>query len=148
ENTILQSEANLRKLLGVSLEAREPPLFEPVKVNRTQNADTLLSASAPDIHSFFDYQITKIQEEINGSNVSLAKRKYYPQVSLNSGASYINQNYLNSNTVFSAGHQLSWNTLLTVQYNLWDWGSRKRDVEIAEYNRDVQENGLNQNLLT
>ncbi|MEO5969061.1 MAG: TolC family protein, partial [Bdellovibrionia bacterium] len=33
------------------------------------------------------------------------------------------------------------------QYNIWDWGIRKRNVEVAHLSRDIQENTLTQNLL-
>jgi outer membrane protein TolC len=147
ENNVIQAEANLRKLLGVSIQAPEPPSFDPVKVDRDRKGDGVLPNQPPSIEAVYDYRITKIQEEIYGKNVTLVKRNYWPQVSVSSGVNYVNQNYLNSDTPFAAGHQLSWNALVILQYNLWDWGTRKRDVEIAEYNRDIQGNVLSQNLL-
>ena len=36
---------------------------------------------------------------------------------------------------------------MTVQYNFWDWGTRSRSVQVSEYNRDIQQNGLHQGLL-
>ncbi|MGK5085860.1 TolC family protein [Bdellovibrionota bacterium FG-1] len=79
--------------------------------------------------------------------MTFAKRNYLPRVSLTSELTYSNSNYLNSSTPFNATNQLSWNALLTFQYNLWDWGIKRHDVQIAEYNRDIQADTLQQGLL-
>ena len=147
EGNITLSIAELRKLLGVNYQSNDPPSFVPSVVQRDHKIEALFPEKPPAMENVYDYRITKIQEEVNGKSVTLAERKYWPQVSFNSGVTYNNQNYLNSNTSFAAGHQLSWNALVTLQYNLCDWGTRRRDVEIAQYSRDIQGNSLNQKLL-
>ena len=62
---------------------------------------------------------------------------------MNTGVSYNNQAYLNSQEPFAAGHQLSWQALVTVQYNFWDFGTRNRNVQIAQSTRDTQNDSLN-----
>lgn len=147
ENNIILSSAELRKLLGVSYRDKDPPSFNPIRVNRDQSIERRFPKKTPPFENTYDYRITKIQEQVNDKAVTLTQRNFWPQVSVISGVSYYNQNYLNSNTEFSAGNQLSWNAVLTLQYNIWDWGTRRRDVEISKYNRDIQENSMNQGLL-
>ena len=147
ENAIALSVAELRRLLGVSYESLDPPSFAPLPVDSAQKIETQVPQKPPKMENSYNYRIAKIQGEVNGKSVSLAERKFWPQVSFSSGITYLNQNYLNSPTSFTTNHQLSWNALVTLQFNFWDWGTRRRDIVIAEYNRDIQENSLNQGLL-
>ncbi len=155
ENNITLSAAELRKLMGVSFNNSEPPSFEPLPVKADQHLDAAFPHAAPAMENIYEYQLKKIQEEVDEKNITLAERKYWPQVSLASGITYTNQNYLYSSKNFAAeqqpswaaGQQLTWNALVTLQYNIWDWGTQRRDVEIARYNRDIQRNTLDQGLL-
>ena len=145
ENSLDLATTELRRLMG-SEPSATTVTFEPLHVDPAKVDQVSFPETPPLFENLYDYKITKIQEDINGKNVSLVKRNYWPQASVSSGVAYSNQNYLNSSTAFSAGHQLSWNALLLLQYNIWDWGTRKRNVEISEYNQDIQEDTLNQGL--
>jgi outer membrane protein TolC len=143
DNNKTQSLVTLRRSLGINL-GTDSPEFAPIAIERSRNFEDLGNISAPpELASFYDARIAKLQDELNDRNVDLARRKYFPQVSLTSGVSYNNQSYINANQPFAAGHELSWNTLVSLQYNLWDWGSRKRDVEIADLNRQVAMENVN-----
>jgi outer membrane protein TolC len=148
EDAIEQSLARLKGVMGVNDKPNAPLLknvtdIQPVEVDRSEHFEALDHAEAPELEDFYDMRLGKIQNDINERNVDLVRRNYYPQISLNSGVSYQNQSYINSTEPFATGHQLSWDALVTIQYNLWDWGVRKRDVEVAEYNRDVQNDTIN-----
>jgi outer membrane protein TolC len=145
QGSVKRSEANLLKLLGS--EEGDSPSFEPLKATQDAVGGVVFATAQPAIENVYDFRIKKTQEEINDSAVSLVRRNFWPQVSVSSGISYVNQNYVNSDTAFSAGHQLSWNALLSIQYNIWDWGTRRRDVEIAGFKRDIQGDTLSQGLL-
>ena len=143
-NSVTLSVAELNKLVGVK---GEPLTFEPLVAHREKNLDNLLPQKSLELDNFYDFKSAKIQEKVNEKTVNLTERKYWPQVALSSALTYNNQNYLNSNNAFSYGHQLSWNALISLQYNFWDWGTRKRDIAVAQYNREVQENSVSQSLL-
>jgi outer membrane protein len=147
ENTVQQAVAELQKLLGVRIGDAEPPLFAALVVKPEQRLEAQFPTGRPDSRSFYDFRIRGLQDELNGKTVELARRRYLPQLSLTSGVAYSNQSFLNSQTPFAAGHQLSWNALVTLQYNIWDWGTRRRDVEVADLNRGIQANTLDQGLL-
>jgi outer membrane protein TolC len=146
EDAIQQSLARLKGVMGVNDKnnvATESMDFVPVEVNRSERFEVFDNARAPELENFYDMRLGKIQNDINERNVDLVRRNYYPQIALNSGVSYQNQSYINSTEPFATGHQLSWDALVTIQYNLWDWGIRKRNVEVAEYNRDLQNDTIN-----
>jgi outer membrane protein TolC len=142
ENSVTASTAQLQNLVGGT-----SATFTPLQVDVQRKLDTDLPTSAPDLDHFYDFKITALQEKVNEKNVEIVERNYWPQLYLTSGIEYTNENYLNSPNSFSAGHQLSWNALITLKYNLWDWGTRNRDIDVAEANRLIQDNSLKQNLL-
>jgi outer membrane protein len=143
-----QSRLNLLKILGVGEDSKETPSFIPIASNRNENLQSRFPSQAPPVSGFYDYRLTKVQEEVNEKNVVLVEKNYWPQILLTSGVAYSNLNYINSPVSYASGNQLSWNALVTLNYNFWDWGSRKRDVEVAQLNRDIQKNSLDQNLIS
>jgi outer membrane protein len=147
ETAIQLSNTSLKKLLAIGIHDAVSMDFEPLSVEKTSKVIDLLPSDKPLIDEFYDGKSFAIQNEINGKNVYLAKRNYWPQVSFTGGVAYSNAAYLNSGLPFNNGSQLTWNALLTFQYNIWDWRIRKKNVEVAQLNRDIQENSLTQNLL-
>lgn len=144
ENRRVQSAVTLQKILGFSRAAEEAPQFTPLAVQTERVESQLSLPQAPVLENTFDYRLRKVQSEINDRSVDLVKRQYWPQISLTGGITYTNGNYINSNTpVFGVNDQFNYNALLTIQYNFWDWGLRRRNVQIAEYKRDIQDNELN-----
>ena len=148
EDQLTQSTTKLRQILGINLKEDTSYSFTPVTVAWEETFDQLKEIREPSLDQFYDARIAKLQNEINDKSVDLVRRNYYPQVNVTFGGLYNNQSYLNSDEPFSAGHQLSWDALVTVQYNFWDWGIRKRDVQIAEGNRDIQSDSITQGLQT
>jgi outer membrane protein TolC len=147
ENSIHQSEANLQKLLGVSESEAGTVSFAPLRLDVSKPVELSSPTQLPALSGTYEFQSSRLQRDSNRETVSLTRRNYWPQLSVTGGVSYLNQNYLNSPAPFSAGNQLSWNALLTLQYNLWDWGTRRRDLEIAELNEGVQDDSLDQGVL-
>ncbi len=147
ENSIALSQVQLRNLLGGGDDQSKNTGFVPIAVERQRRMEELEGRDQPALESFYDYRVSRLQEEVNAKTTTLTRRKYWPQLSLTSGMTYSNLNYLNSDQPYSATHQLSWNALLSLQYNIWDWGTRARDVEVAEANEIIQENGIHQTLI-
>jgi outer membrane protein TolC len=77
----------------------------------------------------------------------LVAKRYWPQIGIEGGIIYSNLNFIHSSLPFSANNQLSWNALVTVEYNFWDWGQRRRDVQIAHLNQNAKRNDLMVGLL-
>lgn len=104
----------------------------------------------PAIESHYDYKLASIQNQIGMLEVDLVKRNYWPELSITSGSSYQSSDYLGKtagfNRSFNNNQRLDWNVLFTVKYNIWDWGKRKRDVQIAEERRITQNNDQDKGL--
>ncbi|MEI6790341.1 MAG: TolC family protein [Myxococcaceae bacterium] len=118
--------------------------FEPIVITKNK---PILPEEPIKLENFYDYKISLIQKKVNEQDVSFIKRKYWPQAFLTAGAGYSNFDYLNGSSPFSPGNQLSYSLTLNIKYNVWDWGIRRRDIEIAECEQNIKNNDLNLNLL-
>jgi outer membrane protein TolC len=147
EKALEQSSAQLKKLLGVDLKQDTLLTFSPLPILPKLKISKTLPSQAPALSDFYDSKTAQLQKENSEANVTFAVRKYWPQLQLGGGVTYSNLNFANSPQSFGQTAQLSYTALITLQYNLWDWGIRRRDIQIAENHRDVQINDLNLGLM-
>lgn len=103
-----------------------------------------------DIEHTFEFRSSLLESSIADQATKLARARYWPQFFLTSEVAYGDSDYLGPrpSSQTSTGGAFSWNALLTVRYNLWDWGTRKRSVLIAESNRLIRANEIQRELNT
>jgi outer membrane protein TolC len=142
ENDLKVSRAELARLIGTT--AVDLTELAPLPVGK----EPQIPAPAPAFEGTFEAREAALQTEINSRAVSFAERNYWPQLNLTSALTYGNGSYLGTNAApFAANQQLSLNALLTVSFNLWDWGTRRRDVAVAERTADIQNDSVRGTLL-
>jgi outer membrane protein TolC len=61
----------------------------------------------------------------------LARWDYLPQALLRGSVGYHNHDYIDTSTTWEATQSWDWSALLILRYNLWDFGTRRRNQEIA-----------------
>lgn len=147
KNAIETSRTDLRKTLGVGLD-REIAATIDFKVAAPDDVDKTVQrmpSDVPLLKGTFEARQAGIQRGINEESVDLTRRQYYPQVFVAGGVGYQNSQYLG--TQAPAQGAWTWDATLTLKYNLWDWGARKRNVESAEINRDIQGHQIDVGLL-
>lgn len=145
-NTVTRSEQELKRLLSVPLGSATAPLsFVP---EESLPALDRLPRQAPKLESHATYRLAELERETQSLEASLLTRRYWPELTLSSGVTYRATDYLGQNDVTVANDQLGWNALLTLRYNLWDWGIRRRDRTVAEERRRIQSNELETELLS
>jgi outer membrane protein len=154
QNNIQIALIELQRLMGVGIPKERSNLtpseisgFSPLVATRGQKNSELFPGTKPALAGTYDYRTQQLQNEVNEKTVTFAEREYWPRIQVTGMATYSNLNYVNSGLPFTATNQLSWNALLTLQYNFWDWGIRRRNVEIARYNRDILDNTVTQLVL-
>lgn len=81
-------------------------------------------------------------------NARLVERNYWPQLSLVGNGTYDNPQYVNSGRDFDDTRSLTWSVLLQVNYNLWDWGTRRREMQVARIQVTQVEDGNRARLLS
>jgi outer membrane protein TolC len=102
----------------------------------------------------FDFKLAALQDKTSELEFRSVQRNYYPRLSLQGNYSYNLSQYIGPRDF--AGSPL-WNAqaMLVLDYNLWDWGIRKRNVDIARNKQSIDRNAqqntrinLTQNLIT
>lgn len=136
-----KSRVELMRLLGFEMNGKTEPFeFVPIEIQLT--AVAAIPTAAPDLSQHFQYRIADLQKKIYENDVYIVKRAYWPELSLTAGASYHTGDYLGSNIGLADNETTSWNALLTLKFNLWDWGVRRRNISIAEVRKSQAENTI------
>ena len=95
----------------------------------------------------FEYKILQLQGQISQIDVNLAKRRYWPELSLVGAASYGSQDYIDTRQTWSDNEQTSWSLFLNLKFNLIDWGVRNRNIQIAKLSQVSAEESVRSTLL-
>jgi outer membrane protein TolC len=150
ENAITTAREELRRLIGAPLPSSAgnaaAPDFNPVRPEHLDVARAVPQA-APSFEKNYQYRAAQLQYRINDLNETFAHRKYWPQVAVSAGGVYDNSGFVGSGQPFNTNNLVGWNAQLTLTYNIWDWGIRRRDVEIAEQNRGISDDAQGTALL-
>jgi len=70
-------------------------------------------------------------------NIRLAQRNYWPQLKLQTDASYTNDNYIQPDVSWGPNGYASWDALVVFSWTIWDWGIKKNTMQIAQVNSDI-----------
>ena len=98
------------------------------------------------LKNHYEYHIATHSKDIHAKQVDLENRNYWPQITLSGSLSYINPNYVSSIPYNQRPFDLS--AFITLSYNLWDWGIRRRNVAIAKATMVIANNTIDSHLLT
>lgn len=136
ETRVKNTQADLVKLIASTEQINNNTFkFEPEPVNASVVKN--VPKEKPDLEKHWIFQVAKLRSEIFENDVTIARRSYYAEVFLTGGASYGSSNYWKTGSDFSDNDFTSWNALLRINFNLWDWGIRNRNITIAK-DRKVQ----------
>jgi outer membrane protein len=94
-----------------------------------------------------DYKIAQLQERVADLNTELIHRRQFPAVGLTMGGSYGTSDYMFTGQGFGVNQRINWNALVSLNYNFFDFGTRRRNTEIAAQQAAVQANTLTGSLL-
>jgi outer membrane protein TolC len=145
--TLEKSRFELMRLLGFDVSSQIQPFdFDPVDVDLKSVEQVPIHS--PDLASHYQYRIAGLQRKSFENDVYIVRRDYWPQLFLTAGATYHTGDYLGANDPLSQNESTSWNALLTLKFNLWDWGIRHRNISIADAKRTQAENTIASNLNT
>lgn len=100
----------------------------------------------PNLDNHWLFQIARLRSGVFSNDVSIARRSYWPQFFLNGDVSYASSSYWKTGSSFADNDYTAWNALLTVKFNLWDWGIRNRNITIAKDQKIQQEKTIESSL--
>jgi len=135
---ISSKEGEIKSLIGVPISEQnntsfvtaDPWVKVPPEVLRTN-----LNVEGHREKQLLDLELAK-----DKLNIDLAKNKYGPEVTLKASMNYINSDYLGYGDRYQDTNQINSEILLGVNYNLWDWGVRRRNVLAATKSFKIKEN--------
>jgi len=76
-------------------------------------------------------KIYDLQGKEAALNTRLTQRTDWPQLQLSGAAGYHNGTYIDNPGGIDLNRLYTWNTMVTLTYNLWDWGIRDRQLQQA-----------------
>lgn len=140
-----RSYFELLRLLGFEINVETPKYeLEPIGIDikLVQNIPT----QSPDLSQHFQYRMADLRRKVLEKDVYVVRRDYWPQVFVSAGATYQMNDYLRTGEAGPQDETTSWNALLTLKLNLWDWGIRRRDILIAEARKSQTESYIQTDL--
>lgn len=135
KNLIVNYENELRRLLGVSLNSSEDLSFIPIDLNLKK----IMTAIKPlNLENHHQYQISELQKEIYSLSAELVRKKNSIEIFASAGVGYLSDQYLETGNSFNDRDRVNWNALITIKYNFFDWGVRRKQSESADLRSQVQ----------
>lgn len=142
EKKYTKARSQLFELIGISPDANTT-FDESVKPLIPKKALSIDIST----ESLYEYKTISLQKRISESEIALASRKFWPEISLIGAASYGSSDYIDTKETWSDNDLTQWSVLLNLKFNLLDWGVRSRNIQIAKLNTNTIEQSLNSQLL-
>jgi outer membrane protein len=137
ETRIQNTRADLIKIIASTEQVKDTDFdfeLEPVNMSLVK----AVPVEKPVLENHWLFQVARMRTDVFENDVTIARRSYYPEFFLTGGATYGSLNYWKTGDNFKDNDYTAWNALLTVRFNLWDWGIRNRNITIAK-DRKVQQ---------
>jgi len=134
------AEIELRRTMGVPVDATGIT-FVTLTTDDIQAHDPEVSTQVPTVDQSYLAKITEYQNTIGEDNIELARRRNLPVLTVGSGLNYQVPDYLRvqaGSGAPDAPNSWTWNVTVGVNYNIWDAGSRRRDIDIAASQKVIQ----------
>lgn len=142
EFSVEASKIELRRIMGYE-GAGDQLQFAPLQVLPMSDRD--VPAPEIDVSRLYARQLRVEQGKVNELNTEYSRRRYGPEVNLSASAGVLESSYIKSGGLPGAIDDAQWAVVLSLRYNLVDWGTRRRDVAIADRNREIADNALRLN---
>ena len=139
ETSINQSIEQIKSVIGFMSTSLK---INPMRITEMDYKSIDAKEIEDILKNHYEYKIANYSKDINKLQVRLEKRKYWPSITADASMSY-----LQSNHEFYRSDPINLSAFITLRYNLWDWGIRKRNLSIAQATSYIQNNNIDQELL-
>ena len=139
-----KSRVELMRLMGFDSKDVTPFEFTPIEI--VPDAVAVVPSKPPNLTDHYQYRIAGLQKKVLENDVQIVRRRDYPELFFTAGANYHRGDYLAPSVSSTQPDITSWNALLNLKFNIWDWGIRRRDISIAEAKKTQAENGIQSTL--
>lgn len=131
------AEVDLRRAIGAPPSDRTV-LFSVIPADVVLKNTLAFPSTVPGVERSYEARIAAFDAASAAQRVELARRKNLPQLTISSGVNYQNPDYLGLHGRPQAQDLLAWNVTVGLNYNLWDDGSRRHDIDIAASQQLIQ----------
>jgi len=131
------AEVELRRVIGVP-PASTDISFVTLTAEDLQRDEPALPTKVPTVDGSYLAKIADLEGRVATVNIDLARRRNLPVVTLSSTLNYQVPSYLAFAPSEGRSNQWNWNLLLGVNYNIWDSGSRRRDIDQSASQLGIQ----------
>lgn len=142
KNSVAKTLKALSEAMGLSTDDLE---VEPTFKSKAHVKD--LPASISNIF-LLEQDLLTFKRENMDLQIGISRRRNLPQVNVAASAGYGSSTYLNSGRTWGDGETASWNALVTLNWNLWDWGQRSRSVDLTRLQQQIEEQDFRAQLLS
>lgn len=141
EQSATLARGQLSSLIGRSPE-------EPLSIVESERPVLPKSPLSPtiEVNSLYEKRALELQNKIADLELQLARRRFWPEVSLVGAASYGSSGYVGTGARFQDNDSAQWNLLLNLKFNLLDWGVRNRNIQVTRVSQDSALQGLRSSL--
>ncbi|MGE0527906.1 MAG: TolC family protein [Bdellovibrionales bacterium] len=130
DSEVALSFQKLATVVGVSPQVLEAEKIEGEEANTRRRA----VGAEPKELSLEDHvksRIAALKAQEADFESQIVERNYWPRLSLQGEVKYNNHDYMGTGNRWSQADGWSYGLFLVLRYNLWDFGIRRRDVQIA-----------------
>lgn len=136
ERVVELNRITLTSAMGISQNAESKRNLE---LSGLDNPTKLIKVKSLEMEAdeLIENRILATRKQISDKQIALIKSKNSPQIYLTAAAQYGSSSYIQTGQSWNDNQQTSWNALLTLKFNLWDMGTRDRNIEIQSQQESV-----------
>ncbi len=142
---LADSEQDLRRVVGIA-DGNEAVRFKPLPAPPPETANLILPVLPIAGSRTYTGRLASLQRDFETYAVRLQRRENLPRIELTGGVDWEKQDYFALQKT-STSPTLTWNVTLNLSYNIFDWGIRRRNVEVAELLRDTHYEAIRKDLI-
>ncbi|HVK61240.1 MAG TPA: TolC family protein [Bdellovibrionales bacterium] len=137
EQKLKTTRLDLIEILGIPKDLIESDAIQLIVL--PLDAVNVSVPSKPVYESTWPYLEADLAIQISDAEVDLVKAESGLRIEATAGGEYVLQNYLRDSSTPAVEDGFGWKALLVLKANLWDWGTRRRNVEIATGEKRITE---------
>lgn len=130
DNDIVLARLEVANIAGVKPELLAEKRILPASPDASWTPPEV--KETPDIKNHRRNRILALQLEESQLEVNIKKRQYWPEISIDGSIGYVAQDYFATGLHVWESDSVNWQAMLTLRYNLLDFGIRRREAQIAK----------------
>lgn len=145
ENSLEKNRIEVERLTGFSAPGLTSKEIQPLPID-----DEIFShvpMETPNLSTHPRTRLVALQSDVLSNNITRAHLDFWPKLSIGAAGASVENDWMGSGRGFGQTNGTTWSVLAKLEWNLMDWGIRRRNISIAEATKLKTEALLQQSLL-